>query len=621
MIKHIRNRALVFIAACLILLGSPVAAQILPSLESLPGKTSAPQLIPTFRQGNIEVSPVFLDGKAISLISGEIDIGSNTSKQSKLTAQERSFIVHGKLQRVLEGMNRYSAQLARDGITGIERQREMLKSQLRITTDKRAGGISILLAFPRDDPPELIVTTTSADVARIRSGSSVPDEIAKRSIVSATSLLLDAWQERQKPYLISTLQQSLVVLGALIVLSIAMISGRRKVRKRLDAIMLSHNRRLDCVHFIENGNSDISKPGRLQRRQKILRRAKVSLLTLWLSLLYWGQWMLWMVGAAWLAGKFFFSRPAGNFIVGVSIKELERTITDRGARFAPLDWLMSLGTEAKIGLPLLILLVCMGMQVAIRLGNTLCDFYVVNWLNNQTTERMRFRVPTLASALKAWFTITVYILVGMIIFYHLYELGAFTQSVAIILGFFSFALSLASQNLIRDLINGLLILTEDQLAVGDVVIIGEHAGLVERMTLRVTQLRNLDGELISIPNGIIGVIKNLTSSWSRVNYTIQVAVSEDIDRAMNVISNVANELFADPDWSDRILEAPELLGVDEIDHQGVLIRILIKTKPFEQWPVGREFRRRLKMALDHTGISVGAPRLELLQLSSLRDAQ
>lgn len=578
-------------------------------------------MIPTFRQGNIEVSPLFLDGKAISLISGDIDIGSNTSSQSKLSAQERSYLVHGKLQRVLEGMNRYSAQLARDGITGIERQRNILKKQLQITTDKRAGGISILLAFPRDDPPELILTTTSADVARIRSESSVPDEIAKRSAMSATSILLDAWQERQKPYLISAFQQSLVAIGVLIVLSIAMVAGRQKVRKRLEAIMVSDNRGLDSDQSIEDGNSDISTPGRLQRRHKILRRAKVSLLTLWLSLLYWGQWMLWMVGAAWLAGKFFFSRPASNFIVGVSIKELERTITDRGARFAPLDWLMSLGTEATIGLPLLILLVCMGMQVAIRLGNTLCDFYVVNWLNNQTTERMRFRVPTLASALKAWLSITVYILVGMIIFYHLHKLGAFTQSVAIVLGFFSFALSLASQNLIRDLINGLLILTEDQLAVGDVVIIGEHAGLVERMTLRVTQLRNLDGELISIPNGLIGVIKNLTSSWSRINYTIKVAISEDIGKTMDVISMVARQLFADPDWSSRILEPPELLGVDEIDHQGVLIRILIKTKPFEQWPVGREFRRRLKMALDDAGISVGAPRLELLQLHSLTDAE
>ncbi len=391
---------------------------------------------------------------------------------------------------------------------------------------------------------------------------------------------------------------------------------------RLDVNIRTQRQRDDSISRSDDiSDSDIDSKSRLLRRASIRRRAKISLLKLWLSLLYWGQWLLWMMGAAWLAGKFFFTRPVGNFILGISIRDLDKTLSAREARFAPLDWVMSVGREATIGPPLLILVVVVAMLLAIKIGNALCDLYVANWLQNQTNERMRFRVPTLASALKAWLRITIYLLVGVIIFYHLHNLGAFTQTVTVVLGFFSFALSLASQNLIRDLINGLLILIEDQLAVGDVVVIDDNSGLVERMTLRVTQLRNLDGELISIPNGVIGVIKNLTSSWARVNHTIQIAVSEDIDQAMGVISSVATDLFHDPDWSDSILEAPELLGVDDIAHQGVLIRILIKTKTFEQWPVGREFRRRLKIALDDAGISVGAPRLELMQLPSFTDGQ
>jgi small conductance mechanosensitive channel len=199
----------------------------------------------------------------------------------------------------------------------------------------------------------------------------------------------------------------------------------------------------------------------------------------------------------------------------------------------------------------------------------------------------------------------------MVIVYHLHRLGAVTQAVAIFLGFLSFALSLASQNLLKDLIGGLLILVEDQYAVGDVVIIDEQGGLVEQVGLRVTKLRNLDGELITIPNGSIGMVRNLSSNWSRVNYAIEVGVSEDADRVIAIMDAVAQNLHDDHAWRDSILEAPEILGIDEISHHGMLIRMLIRTRPLQQWAVAREYRRRLKQALDAAGISVGVPRLEL----------
>ena len=106
-------------------------------------------------------------------------------------------------------------------------------------------------------------------------------------------------------------------------------------------------------------------------------------------------------------------------------------------------------------------------------------------------------------------------------------------------------------------------------------------------------------------------MRNLSSNWSRVNYAIEVGIAEDPDRVMAIMDEVARGLFADPEWRSNILEAPEILGIDEITHHGILIRMLIKVRPLQQWAVAREYRRRLKLALDAAGIAVGVPRLEL----------
>ena len=120
-------------------------------------------------------------------------------------------------------------------------------------------------------------------------------------------------------------------------------------------------------------------------------------------------------------------------------------------------------------------------------------------------------------------------------------------------------------------------------------------------------MRNLEGELITIPNGSIGMVRNLSSEWSRVNYAIEVDYNANIDLVLGVIEAIAQQLYRDPQWQEQILEAPEILGIDNISHRGILIRLLIKTQPLQQWSVGREFRRRLKKAFDEQGIQVGIP--------------
>ncbi len=179
-------------------------------------------------------------------------------------------------------------------------------------------------------------------------------------------------------------------------------------------------------------------------------------------------------------------------------------------------------------------------------------------------------------------------------------------------GIFGLALSLASQNLIKDAINGFIIIWDDRYAVGDIVDIGEVGGLVENINLRITQLRDAEGRLITIPNSAVDIVANRSSQWSRADLNIPVAYQTDIDRAITVIRQVAEDITLDPDWQERIWEFPSILGVENFSDRGVLIRVWIKTEPLQQWDVAREFRRRIKIAFDRAGIPIPVPQQQIL---------
>ncbi|MBW4655028.1 MAG: mechanosensitive ion channel family protein [Kaiparowitsia implicata GSE-PSE-MK54-09C] len=224
--------------------------------------------------------------------------------------------------------------------------------------------------------------------------------------------------------------------------------------------------------------------------------------------------------------------------------------------------------------------------------------------DRQASQRLAQRISTLSWVLKSM-AASLGIIVG--VFASLLLLGVNLLPVVAGLGAFALAISLAAQHVVRDFLNGLLILIEDQYAVGDVIVVGNVGGFVESMSLRLTQLRNDEGRLISIPHGAIIVVENLSKEWSRVDFTIDVAFEVPIEEAFRVIRSVATQLYAEERWQTLILEEPEVLGIDEIDHAGILIRVWLKTKPLEQWTVAREFRYRLKQAFEQEGIWVGVP--------------
>jgi small conductance mechanosensitive channel len=169
------------------------------------------------------------------------------------------------------------------------------------------------------------------------------------------------------------------------------------------------------------------------------------------------------------------------------------------------------------------------------------------------------------------------------------------------------AIAFGAQNLIRDFFHGFMILLEAQYGINDVIKLGDVSGQVEKITLRVTVLRGLDGTVHIIPNGQIASVSNLTYGWSRALFDIPVAYKEDVDRVMETLVELAKEMRRDPDYRYFILEMPEMLGVDEFADSAVIIKFFIKTRPLKQWIVKRELLRRIKNKFDELGIEIPFP--------------
>ncbi|MBE9041582.1 mechanosensitive ion channel family protein [Oscillatoriales cyanobacterium LEGE 11467] len=266
-----------------------------------------------------------------------------------------------------------------------------------------------------------------------------------------------------------------------------------------------------------------------------------------------------------------------------------------------------------IRVPLLLLSVGLATYIVIRLSSVAIGrfFWALEgsqFLTPEASRRLVLRITTFSQVFKG---VAAAICTGIGAIAGLSVIGIPVAPLLAGAGIIGIAFSLASQSVIKDTINGFLILLEDQFAVGDVVILGEAKGFVENMNLRITQLRNEEGELITIPNSAISIVRNLSKEWSRVDLSIPIALNADLDKALKAIEEVALNMCADRTWQGVILEPPLLLGVDKLDRAGATIRLWIKTQPLKQWEIAREYRRRLKLELDRLGIELAMPQQAL----------
>jgi small conductance mechanosensitive channel len=261
-------------------------------------------------------------------------------------------------------------------------------------------------------------------------------------------------------------------------------------------------------------------------------------------------------------------------------------------------------------------------EMAVRVGARILGIWLLAWLayrvvrlaarrielavddgdDSVTTLRER-RGKTISQLLRSVGRVVIVVIALLLTFNLFIDIGPILAGAGIL----GLAVSFGAQSLVKDVISGFFILFENQFAIGDVIEAGGKSGVVEKMTLRVVVLRDVEGAMHVIPNGEIKVVSNKTRGWSRAVVDLGVAYDEDVDRALAVVRDEAAQFSTDKNWGSQLDGPVEVLGVESLGDSAVVIRSLIRTQPGSQWNAAREFRRRMKIRLDREGIEIPYP--------------
>ncbi len=265
-----------------------------------------------------------------------------------------------------------------------------------------------------------------------------------------------------------------------------------------------------------------------------------------------------------------------------------------------------------------VLLIVVVAIIALRLANLFVHGIVKALLDREATEgtaqelsalELKKRMDTLDGLGAHAVQFFLVVIAGLMV---LGKLGLDIAPAVAGLGVLGIAIGFGAQTLVRDYLNGALILAENQFSKGDVVRLAGVDGTVEDFNLRRTTVRDIDGVVHTIPNGEIKVASNLTRVWARINQDITVAYGTDIDKAIEVVDQVGRDLADDPVWKRRILEAPRVERIEALGEYGVTLKVLGSVRAPEQWAAGGEFRKRLLAGLEANGIEIPRPQRVIL---------
>jgi len=433
--------------------------------------------------------------------------------------------------------------------------------QLSIRKEAVGQLIDIYIAVDQREIRLLSVTNQDATVKAMSI-----EQRAEQMVRDLENGLRRAKREREPSFLVAQGQKGAIALVLLIIATIALYKLEKKAQKQQASIHASLETTSDQAI-----STQITQNQRQQLAEIKYRGLQITRLGLWLGV------------TLYLVGLFPYTR-----FLQVLISNFLR-------------------------IPFRLFVVGLGIYFLTRFSFILIDKFNSALANNylltpEANLRLQLRISTISSVTKS-IVIVAWLVVGILV-----GLSVIGVNIAPLLagaGLIGVAISLASQNLIRDAINGFFIILEDQYAVGDVVGIGDATGFVEAINLRITQLRDTEGRLITVPNSEIRTVTNYTSNWSQVDLKIPIAYHSDVEKAISLIEKISDSMMRDQSYRKEILEKPVFLGVDEFSNQGIILRVWIKTKPLQQWPIGREYRRRVKNAFDQAGIELSLPQQKI----------
>ena len=231
--------------------------------------------------------------------------------------------------------------------------------------------------------------------------------------------------------------------------------------------------------------------------------------------------------------------------------------------------------------------------------NALLEFIV-----HQNSHLSSSRFQTITPIIRNILLFTLSLLSIMVV---LSELGIDIMPLLAGAGVLGIAVGFGAQTLVKDFLTGLTVIFEDLLQIGDVIQLGDHLGMVEKISLRKIQIRDLDGAVITVPFGDIAVVKNLTKDFSFALFNIGVAYRENIDDVLVCLKEIDADLRTDAVYNEKILEPMEIFGLDQFADSAVIIKARIKTKSHDRWSVMREYNRRMKIAFDERNIEIPFP--------------
>ncbi len=404
------------------------------------------------------------------------------------------------------------------------------------------------------------------------------EDLANQIIGFMRDALIRAQRERQPDYLFRQILISTGIILALIMLSFLIsiwqkyyLKKYQKIKKLIESLKLSYPQMDELRN--QQQLSTVKPELNLGQKQQLIWEQQQDKNYFFRSLLQVIHIIIWLCGIGWILGNFPYSR-----------------------------WLQILLLSYVI-----VLITIIGTYLIIKISPIIINWFAINSFQrleaDNSVQRTVSRAITFSHILPGIVMFKLAFL-GILLVFH--KLNISLIIILVGLGIISLTVSLGGHNLVKDIISGILILLEDQYAIGDIIDLDYRMGYVEDMNFRVTQLRDAGGGLTTIPHSNISTVHNLTKDWASIDLRIKVNLDTNLSLALKLIKQVTNELINDAIWGDKILDHASILAVNSVSQTEVEITIRLKTIPRKQWNVAREFCYRLKQNFERENIPVNA---------------
>jgi moderate conductance mechanosensitive channel len=512
--------------------------------------------------GDIEYTSVYLDGNALFQIASQEILPSGTEANGDISPVRRRA---GRIARTL-------TNIANSGFD---------PQTLEVTTATLNNQTVLVTSDGRNLSRQVILTVTEIDA--LLESTSIED-LARQWSQIIRGALIEAWQSRQP-----AARRQQWVITSVIGVGLLLISGlflrvQRSLKIRFTELRKSSHRQPSRVSEAQSLMPiplDRSSPTVTDDfRQQADLQQQLTLTILYKRLALIGLILFWFAGVTTILYIFPETRLEGRHLLRIPLRLF--TI-----------WL--------------VLLVSSNL-VILYINHRLREWVEEGVVFSDNPRRRSLRAPTLLEVSRG---IIAFVSICIGILWFLVWTGFSPSSFLTGAGIVGVLMTFLFQSLLKDWLNGFLIVLEDQYAVGDMIQFEERLGMVEYMSLRATQLRAFDGRSITIPHNQMITAHNLSRDWSRVYFTIEVAYKTDPDVAIELMRQTAIDMANDPAWKEDIIDPVQIIGVSRVAHSGLELMLLMVVQRLRQLDIDREYRRRLKLVFDRQGIQIGIPQQNL----------